>query len=353
MARKKIKIAMIAPPFGPTGGPEVVVRHLTEALVKLGADVTLFAPADWKTSARHIPTLPKSLWAMKNFKKQTPLERKSLIVSGQIKALEHQEDFDILHFHQQRHVGELAGLVKIPYVLTFHSKVTSDVIEQTKNEALFFTVALSKEHKKNFNISAIIRNGIPIKEIKPSFKEGFHLIAIGRLTESKGIDTAIEIAKKTGKKLLILGRVGVSKERQKYFNEKIKSFLSKKIIFKNEVPQKEMFAYLREAEAMLFPIKPKKKSLAVCPLIVMESLACGTPVIGVPISSLPSLSKNPRIACLSNNKKVLIKAVKNIDKFNRVECRKYAEKNFDSSIMAKKYLALYKKILKKSHFRKV
>jgi glycosyltransferase involved in cell wall biosynthesis len=350
---KKIKVAIVAPPFGPTGGPEVMVQHLTEALVKLGADVTLFAPADWKTSAKHVATLPKSLWAMKNFKNQTPEERKALIASSQMKALKHQKDFDILHFHQQRHVGELAGLVKIPYVLTFHSKITPETLDQTKNETAFFTVALSKEHKKNFNISGIIRNGIPIKQIKPSFKEGSHLIAIGRLTESKGIDTAIEIARKTGKKLLILGRVGISKERQKYFNEKIKPFLSKKIIFKNEVPQKEMFEYLREAEAMLFPIKPKKKSLAVCPLIVMESLASGTPVIGVPISSLSSLSKNSHIACLSNNKKALIKAVKNINKFKRKECRKYAEKEFDSSIMAKKYLALYKKILKKSHLRKV
>lgn len=335
---------MIAPPFGPTGGPEVVVKHLTDALLKLGAAVTLFAPADWKTRAKHIPTLPQSLWLMKNFKNQKDSERQDLITTSQFKALERQKDFDIIHFHQQRHAYKTGPLAKIPCVLTFHSKITSEIFKKTK-KAKIFMVALSRTHQKKFKVSAVIRNGIPVKKMKFSLNQGGYLITIGRVAESKGIDTAIEISRKTGKKLLIIGRIGVSKERQLYFNEKIRPFLGDKIIFKDEVPQKEMFKYLRGAEALLFPIRPNGKNLAVCPLVVMESLASGTPVIGTVIESLPELSKKPRIACLSNNKEALINAVKNIERFSRNECRKYAEKNFDSSVMARKYLELYKKIL--------
>lgn len=336
---------MVAPPFGQTGGPEVVVKNLTSSLLKLGVDITLFAPADWKTRAKHIHTLPQSLWSMKNFKDQKNSERKKLITTSQFKALKHQKDFDLIHFHQQRHAYKAGRLAKIPCLLTFHSGITPDIFEKTK-KARIFTIALSNAHRKKFKVSAIIRNGINVKKIKPSFRKGSYLIAIGRIAEAKGIDTAIEIAQKTGKNLLIIGRVGISKERQKYFNEKVKPFLNDKIIFKHEVPQEEMFRYLKKAEAMLFPIRPKKESLRVCPLVVMESLACGTPVIGTKIQSLPELSKKPRIACLSNDKDILIGAVKNISRFNRKSCRKYAEEQFDSSQMAEKYLDLYKKILK-------
>lgn len=108
-----------------------------------------------------------------------------------------------------------------------------------------------------------------------------------------------------------------------------------------EVPNKQIFRYIRNAEALLFLIRTPE----VCPMAVAESLACGTPVIGTNVGPLPEMLKSKRIGFLSNSLNSLVKAVKNIEQFDRRACRKYAEKYFDSSVMAEKYIELYKKII--------
>ena len=85
---------MVAPLFGDTGGPEVVVQNLTNALLKKGVNVTLFAPADWKTKAKHIPTLQKSLWKMEDFKNLTQIMIRNYIAAAHAKVLNHQNEFD-------------------------------------------------------------------------------------------------------------------------------------------------------------------------------------------------------------------------------------------------------------------
>jgi glycosyltransferase involved in cell wall biosynthesis len=114
-----------------------------------------------------------------------------------------------------------------------------------------------------------------------------------------------------------------------------------------EASQERLFLYLRNAEALLFPIRPKMNSLNVCPLVVMESLACGTPVIGSRVAPLEELPGWKKIAFLSEDITALKKAVLAAEKFDRKKCREFAEKHFDRSIMADKYINLYKKILTK------
>lgn len=337
-----LRIAMIAPPFGDTGGPEVVTQNLTDALLELGQEVTLFAPMDWKTKATHIPTLRKSLWNMKNLEKRTIEVRRNYIISSQIAVLGYQGSFDIIHLHSQRYAYSVAKNTKTPCLLSFHNKITDPIFKQIK-EASASTVALSAYQKGSLRTSAVIHNGVPINKIKFSLKKGSYLIAIGRLDEQKGIDTAIKIAKKANKKLLIFGRRGSSEKRKLYFKDKIEPFLNNDtVIYKDQVDHKTLMNYLREAEALLFTIRRPE----VCPMVIMESLACGTPVIGTLTQPLPELLPNKQTAFLSDNENELVEAVKKTHSFDRKKCRKYAEKNFDSIKMAKKYLALYKKILK-------
>lgn len=341
---KKIRVAIVAPSFGDTGGPEVVVQNLTDALLELSVDVTLFAPGDWETKAKHVHTLEQSLWNMENFKQQTEEERRSLIIESQLKVLEYQNNFDIIHLHSQRYAHLVAQKTKKPCVLTFHNKIAEPQFGEIKKAGIF-AVALSDTHDNDLGADAVIENGIPVRKMKPSFEKGEYLIAIGRLIETKGIDVAIKIANKAKKKLLIFGRVGNATERQEYFNKKIKPFLNKNILLMGgEVPQIELFEYIRKAEALLFPLTRKVK---VCPLIVMEALACGTPVIGTIFNSSPKALEDSRVACLTEDADIMEKAIENVDKFDRKKCRKIAEENFDSSVMAKKYLMLYEKILAK------
>lgn len=334
---------MVAPPFGEDGGPEVLVKQLTNALLAIGVDVTLFAPGDWKTKAKHISTLSQSLWNMVGFKKQTRRVRNNLIVSSQVKVLAYQKDFDVIHLNSQGLAYAVGSNATIPCVLSLHNKITEPEFEQLR-EAKIYTVSLSKSQQGKFKTSANIWNGISVKDTSYSLEKGKYLISIGRLTDYKGADRAIQIAKGAGKKLLIFGRIGSTVERQAYFKEKIEPFIDgKQIVYMSEVSNKKIYEYLRGADAMLFPLRRPD----ICPMIVSEALACGTPIIGTAIQPLPEiLGKNKKIAFLSNKRKDLIKAAKNTDQFDRLACRKYAEKYLDSSVMAEKYVKLYKKILK-------
>ncbi|MFZ5982142.1 MAG: glycosyltransferase, partial [Patescibacteria group bacterium] len=222
--RRKIRIAMVAPPFGANGGPEVVVQNLTEALRALGVDVTLFAPGDWNVGVSHRITIKKSLWNMGGFEKQDEKVRRNYIISTQVAVLSNQNAFDLIHLHSQRYAFSVAKNSKIPCLLSFHNKITEPIFQQLKETAIR-TVALSKFQKGKNRVDAVIHNGVPVEEIAPSFEAGKYLIAVGRLDEQKGIDLAIKLALKSGKKLVILGRVGNSSKRQEYFNKKIKPYL--------------------------------------------------------------------------------------------------------------------------------
>jgi glycosyltransferase involved in cell wall biosynthesis len=340
--RKKIKVAMIAPVFGDTGGPEVVVQNLTDALIEKGVDVTLFAPADWKTKAKHIPTLKKSLWKMKKFKDLTQIMIRNYIASAHAKILNYQKQFNIIHLHLQRHAYSVAANIKKPCILSFHSPFTAAELKMIKSTGIS-TVALSNTQRGDNKTTAVIWNGVPIKKIRPSYEKGKYLVAMGRIVDQKGIDRAIKISLGAGKKLLIFGRVGISEKRKRYFSKKIKPYIDgKRVVLMKEVPNKRIFSYLAKADALLFSIRKPE----VCPMSVMEALACGTPIIGTKVGPLPELLRSRKIAFLSDNIKSLVKAAKNTDQFDRRECRKYAEKYFDSSVMAEKYIAVYEKILK-------
>ena len=347
MKKNKISVAIVAPSFSEIGGPEIVSKNIAHALKKEGINVVLFSPKDWKVKVKHIPTLEKSICNMSSAEKKGKI--KKLRIKSQTKILDHQHGFDIIHLNSQKYAHLFAKRIKKPCLLTFHNKISEPEFLKIKKAGVY-AVALSETHGNGLGIDAVIENGIDVYKIKPSFNKGKYLIAIGRIAEIKGIDIAIKIANKSQKKLLIFGRIGKTAERQKYFKQKIKPFLNKNIVYKGEVSQARLFQYLRKAEALISPIRRKVK---VCPLIMAEALACGTPIIGTSLNPTPKVFKDPKIACLSNNFNILVKAAKSTEKFDRKKCRKVAEKIFDRSIMAKKYIEFYKKILneenKKTH----
>lgn len=343
MKNKTLKIAMVAPPFGDTGGPEVAVLNLVEALVKEGVDVTLFAPGDWKTSANHIATLPKSIWNMSKSEK-TKIE--TLRMQSQMAVVKFTDKFDVIHFHCQRFSHFAAKKINKPTVLTMHNNFSDEMLVRMKSAGMYI-VALTGAQAHGRKVDAIIAHGIAVDHIKPSYKKGKYLLFLGRLAEQKGVDRAIEIAKKAEKKLYIIGRTGNTKERKKYFKDFIEPFIDdKRIFYLGTVEHEKIYDYCANAEALLFPIR-RPESFG---LVSMEALACGTPIIGTRVAPLPEILKNNRVAFLSDNVEDLISAAKNTDIFDRKECRKYVEENFDSKIMAKNYLKLYKKIITKGQW---
>lgn len=345
MKKGKITVAMVAPPFGDTGGPEIVTQNLTDALLELGVEVTLFAPGDWKTRARQVVTLEKSIQNMNQEEKKNIAK---LRADSQGRVVEFADNFDIVHFHSQRDSANIAKKIKTPCVLSFHNRIKpEEFIENV--EAGLHTVALSAAQQGKFKVSAMIHNGVPVSEIDFSLEDGKYLMFIGRFSDQKGIDTAIELAIKAKKKLLIFGRIGNTRERKEFFAKKIEPFLDdENVVYMGEVSHAEIFEYLKKASALLFPIRRSE----VCPMVVAEALACGTPVIGTTIAPLPELLNDLRIAFLSDNINELVSALQDTKRFDRKICRKYAEENFDSLVMARKYLDLYEKILKSAKAKK-
>ncbi len=344
MRASHLKIAIVAPPFGSTGGPEIATQNLVDGLLELDQDVTLFAPSDWKTKAEHIHTLHRSLWNMKDFLTQNSLVRNNYRISSQLKPLLYNSKFDIFHFNSSYYAYAAGIHLKSPHILTLHNRIkVSSQLDQI-NAANFHIVAVTKSQKKNYKISSVIHHGIPIKDIKPNYAPiNSYLITIGRITDQKGIHISIEIAKKAKKKLIIIGRIGNSDDRQKYFKEKILPYIdNNQIVHIEAVSREEIHTYLREAEALLFPItKPETFGL-----VIAESLACATPIIASRTEPLPEiLPADKNIAVLSDNINELTQAAKNTSSFNRKQCRQFAEKNFDNVTMAKKYLKLYTKLV--------
>ncbi|MFA6296893.1 MAG: glycosyltransferase [Patescibacteria group bacterium] len=340
--KRKIKVAVVSPAFGDWGGPEVVVQNLVSELAKKDdVDVTLFCPEDWKIGVKRIATLKQSLWNMKDFKKQKRIIRQNYITYSQMKVLNYQDKFDIIHLNSQRHAYPVGKISKIPCVLTLHSGIDKDEFELI-NEAKIFTVSLTDFHDKKLDSYAIIGNGVPVKKVEYSVKKGEYFMTVARLTPQKGVDKAIKIALKAKIKLLIFGRINHA--YKDYFEKEIKPFIDgKNIIYKKEVSHKKIYDYYRKAKALLFTIQEPEPF----GLVLSEALICGTPIIGTKIGQMPELlGGSPKVAYLSNEMDDLVKAVKEVDEiFDRQECRNYAEKYFSSSHMADEYIKVYQRIL--------
>lgn len=345
--QKALRVAIIAPPFGEIGGPELTTIQLADALVANGVSVSLFAPANFTTQAKIVPTMDQGLSTMSGLADMSIFERRNLIISSQIKILALQDDFDIIHISSQRYGYALGNNIHKPMVITLHNQMKLCDYNLLKKTGIT-TIALTKKYKELIKADEYIYPGIPLEKIKSCFEKGDGLIFIGRLTEQKGVHVAIEIAQKANKKLTIVGRIGSSAVRRQYFENQIKPQLKKdSVVLIEEISNTELMKLLSKSEALLFPIiRPETFGR-----VSIEALACGTPVIGTCIDPLPEILKNKKIACLSNNIDDLVLATKNTNLFDRKACRDYAEKYFNISTTAKKHIELYKKIIAKANFK--
>lgn len=336
-----MRVAIVSPVFGETGGPELGTIQLADALADAGIDVTLFAPADFATRARIHPILPVGLWSMPDFKEQTEQERANLIISSQFEVVCHQHEYDIVHLSSQRYAYSISRHLSVPTVLTLHNKITERDMRLIRTTPIKI-VALTKKQQDISTADTFIHPGIPLSAIIPSYAPGKGLITVGRITEQKGIHRAIAIAKGAKKMLTIIGRVGDSIERQSYYQKEILPFIDgSQIRIINNLPNEELLELLRNSEALLFPIiRPETFGR-----VSAETLACGTPVIGSRVDPLPEILSDRATSFLSDDLEELIQAAKNTDRFDRRACRQYAERHFGARNMAKAYIELYSSVI--------
>lgn len=340
-----MRIAQVAPPWisippQTYGGTELVISWLCDELVKKGHEVTLFASGDSKTKAKLVSVWSSSLW---NASLRTPHAIFSLMYQ---KLIEKQNDFDIIHDHCEFYTCPFSKFLKPPIITTLHHPLTEETITLYKKFPNINFVAISKHQRKQgpgINIVKTIYNGLPLEKYPFNEKPQNYLLWLSRIGPDKGLGPAIDIAKLSGEKLIISGNI--LSQYADYFEFRIKPLIDgKKIQFVGAADFKKKVELFRNAKALLFPVKRPEPF----GLVVIEAMACGTPVIAFNQGSMPELIKDGKTGFLVNSVEEACLAIKKIESIKREDCRKWVEENFNLKRMVNRYEKLYKKVLKRN-----
>ena len=323
------------------GGVELVTSLLTEELVKLGHSVTLFACKGSSTSAHLVEIIDKPLFDILGGFKFDAIQYQDFM---EIKlAFDDAKNgkFDIIHNNMGMAMAALDNISPIPMVTTNHSSLPPDFEPLTKLSAKSNYISISNSQRlmsPYLNYIATVYHGIDTKKIEYNPDSGDYLLYLATMSHEKGADRAIEIAKKSGMKMIMAGDI----RDQSYF-ENIKPLIDgKHISYLGEVDVKQKNKLMKNAKAYIFPIRWSEAF----GLTVVESLAAGTPVIAYPNGSLSELIDDGITGFLVNNIDEAVNAIKKIDIISRSECRRQAIERFDVSVMAKNYVKIYKKLIK-------
>jgi glycosyltransferase involved in cell wall biosynthesis len=343
-----VRIAQVAPLYESVppklyGGTERVVSYITEALVREGQDVTLYASGDSETAARLVKVCNTSLRLDNNCKDS---------LAHHIRLLEyvHRDsgDFDIIHFHIDYMHFPLSRRQQTPSVTTLHGRLDlPDLVPLYREFADIPVVSISNSQRRPLpgaNWVATVYHGIPRELYRFHANPAGYLAFIGRISPEKRVDRAIEIALGAGVELKIAAKVdAVDRE---YFEDRIEPMLKDPLIdFVGEIGEKEKNDFLGNARALLFPIDwPEPFGLA-----IIEALACGTPVIAWRNGSVPEIVEDGITGFVIESIDEGAKAVGRIAEISRQRCRQVFEKRFTCTRMARDYINLYQNLIGRLH----
>ncbi len=335
-----MKIAQVAPLYESVppkyyGGTERVVSYLTEELVRQGHEVTLFASGDSFTAANLVPACPQSLRL--NGKGTDPGMHHLLMLE---RVMQGADDFDVIHFHTDYLHFSLARRLAKFHVTTLHGRLDlPNLVHLYKEFDDIPLISISENQRTPLpgaGWAATVYHGLP--ENLYTFREnpGGYLAFIGRISPEKRVDRAIEIAKRAGIPLRIAAKVDpVDRE---YFHEKIESLLDHPLVeYIGEINEQEKDEFLGNALALLFPIDwPEPFGL-----VMIEAMACGTPVVAFRNGSVPEVVDNGASGFIVDSVEGAVRAVARAADLSRRRCRQNFERRFSVKRMAEDYLEVY------------
>ncbi len=339
-----MKIAQIAPiaervPPKKYGGTERVVSALTEELVRRGHEVTLFASGDSITKAKIESVYPRGLREA-HLKDIYGINHWSLLNIGL--AYELQDDFDIIHDHNAPISLPTANIASTPVVVTMHNAFNADnrKLFQTLRGANIVTISQSQLYPiPNINHAGTVYNGLAMEHYPFSEENDGYLLFVGRISMEKGTHFAIEAAQQLDKRLIIAAKL--ENGDRAYFKEYVEPRLSERIQWVGEVDEEERNKLMSRALCLLHPVTWREPF----GLVLIEAMACGTPVVGFNRGAIPEVVKTGVTGYVVEDLEGMIDAVNAIDSINRAACRAHALENFSDKKMADGYEAVYKKIL--------
>lgn len=340
-----MKIAQIAPlaemvPPTRYGGTERIVSYLTEELVRLGHEVTLFASGDSKTSASLRPACRQALRLDSHI--SSPLAPTIMLLED---VYSMSKEFDIIHSHVDFIGFPLARRCGTPVLTTTHGRLDLPELIPVFNEFSDMPLAsisnAQREPMQWANWEATIHNGIPRELYSFHSHPNSYLVYLGRITPEKCPDQAIEIAKRAGIPLRIAAKI--DPVDRAYFHREIEPLLSHPLIeFVGEITDEEKDAFLGNALALLAPFDwPEPFGL-----VFIESLACGTPVITYPRGSVPEIIDHGTTGWICHSLDEMVEAVNHVHLLDRYHCRQVFVSRFTAERMVQEYLHTYEKLLR-------
>ena len=320
-----------------------LAHSIVEGLVARGHDVTVYAGAKAKTSAKHVTVGHPITEKMLGAKKKKPHAINNFLLLS--KLYQDAGKYDVIHSHLDYNQVLFTPFVQTPTVTTMHWRLTDELInfvQNFRNKNFYFTPitnALKTSNKVPF--TQTVYNGIHIEDTTPSYKPGTYLAFLGSLIKEKGIETALYVAKKTKIPLKIAGKI--KPKEQAYFEKVVKPHIDGKLIqYLGSIPHHTVGKFLANAKALLFPVEWQEAH----PLVTIEAMAAGTPLLAFRRAPLPELIKSGKHGYLVRTKEEMAQKVLTIDSLDRRACRKQAEK-FTFEKMLDGYEAVYKKLATK------
>lgn len=338
-----MRIAQIAPLYESVppqlyGGTERVVSYLTEELVRLGHQVTLFASGDSVTSARLETGCSQALRLARAC--VDPLAHHTVMLD---KVLTMADQFDILHFHTDYSHFPATRALRLPTVTTLHGRLDMPdlrpLYQRFDQQPLVSISQSQREPLGRVNWVGNVYHGLP-RNLYRAQSGGDYLAFLGRISPEKRPDRAIAIAVKARMKLKIAAKV--DPVDRVYFENTVKPLLEHpNVEFLGEISEGQKNDFLGKAYAYLFPIDwPEPFGLA-----MIEAMACGTPTVAFRCGSIPELIDDGVTGFIVDSEEEAVDALKRVGQLSRARCRATFERRFTACRMAKDYLNIYDSVV--------
>ena len=380
-----LHVATLNRPIRPAlgyGPIETVMYNIDKGLHLLGHRSIVACPGDSIVAGEHYVTVDKSIG---EYCSRDTLQRRKTMSTHLSRALNRAKkgDIDVIHTHDVKAVEfihDVASKMRIPIVMTIHVAAEDSPFKgaayqrwcNPKSTPLVYCVAISeyqkKQYKDQLSKANVVYHGIEVEQfpVKDTPDKESYLFTTGRITRVKGQDKAVEVAKKTGSKLIIAGcvqnkvadrkffadlkdsidlsvEVGKYPPGNDYYGKVIKLLLDsdKQIIYIGEFGSEHKKHWYRHARATLFPIQWGEPF----GLVMVESMACGTPVIAFNRGAVPEVVVDGKTGFVVDSMSAMIEATRRIDLIDPRECRSHVQKCFSITNMARKYSELYHQAL--------
>ncbi len=341
-----MRIAQIAPlirsvPPDGYGGAEEVVSLLTEELVRRGHAVTLYASGDSATCAALEPIVPVNLVKAGITEHGFSVEESNYDLISAATCFGLASSFDLIHNHVSPAAMMMAKFVNTPVLTTVHGgQHNSDPLLWSMYTGYYNTVSRAlKLCLPDRRYLGHVYNGVDYATYPFSPHAGDYLLSLGRIGPDKGTDIAIEVAKRLGARLLVVGPVASHRE---FFEDEVKPEFDAELICylgeANGAQKRQLFA---GARCLLFPVRWEEPF----GITMVEAMACGTPVIAFNRGAVPEVVVHGETGFIVGDIDDMVEAVRTVDTIDRRKCREHVERNFSASRMADEYLAIYERLL--------